>query len=480
MRKLLVVSCLVAAASCSDGADSPGIDAGADAEVGEDAGADPEPDGGADAEVPAPRTLFVDDLADGEAGSGTEADPFRNLQVAIDDARDGDTIRLMPGRFVAEPSEYTDPTCGNCGDADFRADIPATAGFIVSGKGLHILGSSRDESIIETSAGYGVLFESAGESTLEQVTVTGGLRDADGRATDAGIVVRHTSLVVKDVDVVENDDLYQGEPDPIVGIIGIAGREGAELTVIGCRIENNSWDGIAMYRSDPDVAGSAATALVVHTTIGCTSGCVNPRGRGVGIGVTWDAEAVIVNSRIHHQWKGIGSFGTSRVTALNNIVSDQVGWGVIASGQSWMEAINNVIVANGTTGLAAWDPSASGRFVNNVVTGNGWSTDEWVGKRTGVWMNASNSFDLAYNDVWGNETQDVCTGGVPGADPCSPIELDAEDGNVSVDPRFEDTVDYGLLYSSALIDAGDPAILDLDGTRSDMGVHGGPEAGRVE
>lgn len=471
------------ATSCSDGSDAPGVDAGvggADAAVGTDSGAEPEPDAQADAEAPPPRTLFVDDLADGQTGSGTEADPFRDLQAAIDEARDGDTILVMPGRFVAEAGDYTDPTCGNCGDADFRAGIPATVGFVVSGKGVHIVGSGRDESVLETGAGYGLLFENAGSSTIEALTVTGGLRDADGRATDAGIVVRYTTLVVRDVAVAQNDDLYQGEPDPIVGIIGIAGREGADLTVIGCRIEDNSWDGIALYRSDPDVSDSGAKALVVNTTIGCNSGCVNPRGRGVGIGVTWDAEAVIVTTRIHDYWKGIGSFGTSRVTAMNNVVTDQVGWGVIASGQSWMEAVNNVIVANGTTGLAAWDPTASGRFVNNVVTGNGWSADEWVGKRTGVWMNAPGSFELAYNDVWGNQTEDVCTGGIPGGDPCTPIDLDSEDGNLSVDPRFEDTTDFDLLYSSDLIDAGDPAILDLDGSRSDMGVHGGPEAGRLE
>ena len=57
---------------------------------------------------------------------------------------------------------------------------------------------------------------------------------------------------------------------------------------------------------------------------------------------------------------------------------------------------------DGTTGLAAWDSTASGRFINNVVTGNGWSSDEWVGKKTGVWMN-SDGFEFAYNNVWDNE-----------------------------------------------------------------------------
>jgi len=29
-------------------------------------------------------TLYVDDLGDGSAGTGTEADPFRDLQLAIE------------------------------------------------------------------------------------------------------------------------------------------------------------------------------------------------------------------------------------------------------------------------------------------------------------------------------------------------------------------------------------------------------------
>ena len=49
-------------------------------------------------------------------------------------------------------------------------------------------------------------------------------------------------------------------------------------------------------------------------------------------------------------------------------------------------------------------------------------------------------------------------------------------GNVSVDPDFEDAAngDFHLASTSSLIDAGDPSILDVDGSRSDMGAYGGP------
>ncbi|RME53032.1 MAG: hypothetical protein D6795_05965, partial [Deltaproteobacteria bacterium] len=55
-------------------------------------------------------------------------------------------------------------------------------------------------------------------------------------------------------------------------------------------------------------------------------------------------------------------------------------------------------------------------------------------------------------------------------------------GNISVDPRFVDTTgddplawDLHLSSDSPLIDAGDPGILDPDGSRSDIGAYGGPE-----
>jgi hypothetical protein len=48
------------------------------------------------------------------------------------------------------------------------------------------------------------------------------------------------------------------------------------------------------------------------------------------------------------------------------------------------------------------------------------------------------------------------------------------DGNVSVDPVFEDN--YRLSAASPLIDAGDPAFEDDDGSPADMGLYGGPAA----
>jgi hypothetical protein len=410
---------------------------------------------------------------DAEEGSGTRDDPYRGLAIAIERAGDGDTLFLAPGSYEAEPSDDVDPTCGNCDDADFFADIPISVGFVVRDKGLHLVGESRADTVLVTHAGYGVYFDHAGASSVRNLTITGGVRDADGRATDAAIVARFTALEVIDVDIIDNDALYAGEPDPVVGVMGITGREGAQLYVEGCRIENTSWDGVALYRSDPMVPDSAPRAHLVSNVIGCTRDCVYQAGRGVGVGATWDSELLAVNNTVHHFWKGIGAMGASRVELYNNVVVDQHGWGVVATGTSSATVVNNVIARNGTTGLAAWSSTLSGRFANNVVTGNGWNTDEWVGKRTGVWMNSS-TVELTYNDIWDNAPEDVCTGGVPGDSPCDPVTF--LDDNLSVDPKFDGEEPFHLLPGSPLINAGDPDVEDGDGSRSDIGLHGGPHA----
>jgi hypothetical protein len=417
--------------------------------------------------------VFVEVLDDGQEGSGTPDDPYRSLGLALERAVAGDTIFLAPGRYDAQPRADVDPTCGNCDDAEFYAQIPITTGFVVRGKSLHLVGASREDTVLVTHAGYGLYFDDAGGSSVSNLTITGGVRDADGRATDAAVVARHTTLEVVDVDIVDNDALYTGtEPDPVVGVMGITGREGADLYVEGCRIENTSWDGVALYRSDPAIEGSAPRAELVGNIIGCTRDCIYQAGRGVGVGATWDSQLLAVGNTVHHFWKGIGAMGASQVELYNNVVVDQHGWGVVATGTANATVINNVIARNGTTGLAAWSSTMTGRFTNNVVTGNGWNTDEWVGKRTGVWVNSLGA-QLAYNLVWDNAPEDVCAGGTPGGDACAPVAFTSD--NLNEDPKLTgDTYVPGA--GSPLINAGDPELNDPDGSRSDIGLHGGPRA----
>jgi hypothetical protein len=410
-------------------------------------------DGGAEASCTGPE-LFVDS--------------YDGLVEALADACDAATIHIAAGRYEAMPQPVVDPICGNC---QTRVDIPGTVGFHIRDKAVHLVGESRGDTVLVTRAGYGVLFENAGRSSVANLTVTGGVRDADGDATNGGIVVRHTELLVEHVDIVRNDHLRD---DLVVGIAGIVGRDGATLTVRACNILDNSWDGIALYRSDPTIPGSQPRATILSNRIGCTRSCIEPHGRGAGIGITWDAEAIVVGNRIFRHWKGIGTFGESHAVVRNNIVEDQIAWGIIAAGSSHLIAENNVSARNGSSGLAVWSTTATGRFANNIVVGNGWRTYRPIGERTGVWVNAQDRFEIAHNDVFDNRPIDACAGGLREGEPCLPHVLDGVDGNLAVDPRFTRAGSYDLKATSPLIDAGDPELRDRDGSRSDVGLHGGP------
>jgi len=83
----------------------------------------------------------------------------------------------------------------------------------------------------------------------------------------------------------------------------------------------------------------------------------------------------------------------------------------------------------------------------------------------------SSAMVASYSNVYGNDVDFTTT------DPTG------TDGNVSVDPGYTDVSstdpmdwDLTLATGSDLIDAGDPTILDTDGSTSDIGATGGPDA----
>ncbi len=368
-----------------------------------------------------------------------------DLQSVIDYASDGDTLFVGGKEFRATRHFFTDPLCGNCQDA--QTEIPASYGFRIKDKSLVIIGADREATRLVTNAGYGIYFENSSNSILMNLTVTGGRRDANGDATNAGIVARNSVICIRSCDIVDN--MHQID-SVIVGIGGIIGREGAELIIKDCRIENNGWDGIALYRG--------ASALVTD--------CKIAAGRGAGIGVTWDATCQAYRNDISGCWKGIGAFGSSWVVARNNLVHDNLGWGIIATGQAFMDITNNVVHHNGNCGIAPWSTESRGRIINNIVTKNGWR-DRWVCPCVGIWNHGDwAKWRSAHNIVWGNE----------GGDYEDIWDQTSLHGNLCEDPLFISETDYHLQAESPAINAGDSMIFNTDGSISHIGLYGGPQA----
>jgi len=368
-----------------------------------------------------------------------------NLQSIINYAASGDTLILdeMTYRTVLTP--FNDKLCGNCEDPDTA--VKASYGFVIRNKSLVIIGINRKGTVLVTNAGYGLYIENCPYIEIRNLTITGGVRDLDGMATDAGIVVRNSQVRIIDVDIRDNNHQLDSV---VVGIGGVIGREGADVEIRNCNIDNNGWDGIALYRG--------ATAVIANNRI--------KNGRGAGIGVTWDASCFAFGNEITGYWKGIGAFGSSWVIARNNLIHENLGWGMVATGQSYMDMTNNVVYHNGNCGVAPWSTDSRGRIVNNIIVENGWR-DYWVCACVGVRNNGDwAKWEFKNNIVFGNkdgEYENIW-------------DQTGLNGNLSIDPLFNGDGNFNLQEGSPGLNAGDSLIYNTDGTVSHIGLYGGPQA----
>jgi len=308
------------------------------------------------------------------SGDGSRSAPYQDLQRAVDRVRDGGTVQLQDGRYRLHPRPYADSTCANCERPD--TVIAATRGLLVRGRGIRVTGAGPG-TVLETGAGYGVLFEQCAGCALESLTVTGGARDTSGMASDAAVVVKGGRVRIAGVEIRDNLGDSTTVKRTVVGIMGVTGRDGAELTVRDCRIVRNSWDGIALYRG--------ARAVIEGNWIDGVDRAVGGRhggGRGVGIGVTWDARAEVRGNAVRRYWKGIGAFVDAHVVAEENVVEEIATWGMTLwdadRGRPHGTFRNNAIYHTGACGIAVWRgdsvPPTPGEVRGNALVATGQNT----------------------------------------------------------------------------------------------------------
>ncbi len=260
-------------------------------------------------------------------------------------------LELAPGDYFLEPEAYRDPTCGNCEDPD--TPVAATVGLHLGGAGVLLRGASGrpEDVVLHTGAGYGLLFEDCtGPAGLADLTVTGGIRDPDGQATDAAVVVRRSRVTLTDCWIRDNLGDSTVVAATVVGIMGICGREGADLVIRNCRIVRNSWDGIALYRG----ARATITGNLIDGVDKAHGGVIGG-GRGVGIGVTWNATAVISGNRVTRYWKGIGIFVDARADVQDNVIEEVLTWGIAywaaGAGRPVARIADNAVFDTGACGI---------------------------------------------------------------------------------------------------------------------------------
>ncbi|RMH88090.1 MAG: hypothetical protein D6681_14835 [Calditrichaeota bacterium] len=289
------------------------------------------------------------------------------LQALLRNPVDSVEIELAPGAYHLTPIVITDSTCGNCENPDTL--ISATAGLVITGRYVRLSGPPDHSAIIHTHAGYGLFFRGCERGIVEHLTLTDGVRDPSPQATDAAIVVKNSAVTIRHNRIVNNIGDSTLLAQNIVGIMGICGRENSRLEITDNYIVRNSWDGIALYRD--------AVAEIRHNLIDGVDKAtarIPGGGRGVGIGITWNARAIVEENRVTRYWKGIGIFVNARVTARRNIVEDVLTWGIAYwdAGRGKPVGIieNNLIFQTGACGasITRQAPGRSpGRFVGNVL-----------------------------------------------------------------------------------------------------------------
>jgi len=312
-------------------------------------------------------TLVVGCQAGGERTSGpvVRLAPGDNLRLALDTLTGPATVVLEPGDYHVMPVEMTDPDCGNCGDAS--EPVPVTRGLRLHGSDVHLVGTSAREVVIHTRSGYGVLFDGCDACSLSRLTITDGSRDPDDRATDAGVVIREGRVTLTDCIIRDNLGDSATVHRVIVGVGGIAVREGGHATVRRCRIERNSWDGITAYRGAHLVAVDNVVDGVDRVT-----GAVHGGGRGVGIALTRGAEGHVEGNLVTRYWKGIGVLGGARAEVRENVVEDMAAWGVSLSGPDEAvlrsTVIHNAVFETGACGIAIGSGTPPGRHRADEVS----------------------------------------------------------------------------------------------------------------
>ncbi len=204
-----------------------------------------------------------------------------------------------------------------------------------------------------------------------------------------------------------------------------------------------------------------------------------------------DSNYIVVSGFSYTAADGIyKSFGASPIITHNTIIlKGPQNWGIFLGDADSGKVFNNLIVAEpGRVGiinfaiqyLQLYNNYATGNFVNqqlsdyvimigqeNVVKNNIVTGGE---RGVGVWASENPIFQ--YNNVWDNDVN--YSGFTP------------DSTNLSVDPMIvnddstQEKLDFHLQMFSPLIDAGDPNLFDIDGSRSDIGLYGGPFGGRYK
>ena len=381
---------------------------------------------------------------------------FSTIQAALDEGTWIDWVCVAPGTYEE--------------DLSFPPwDIHLES---MDGSSATVIDGSGEGSVVEIFDGTSLA------TTIEGFTIRGGAADMGG-----GLRLDHSSATLIDVVVRENECSSEGR---CYGA-GLSVYEG-DTVLVDVTVTENSASGC------DGVSGVGAwfNYATVEIWTSDFSGnvardCGFTRGTGVAF---WGVEGTMNNSSIR----------------ANSPSGSVYGSGLFATSKSFMDFENVDIAGNGGDANVLYGAAyhelwssirySNSAFVNNHsdvatnychgvylgqgmvldlhntdFTGNGAAAETHRGGVVCEWAPEMSGVTAAYTNLHGNAFENYS------------ISIEDTEGMLSVPADYVDTSsedprdwDLRLAEGSALIDAGDPALLDPDESRSDVGAYGGPGA----
>ncbi|HIB29410.1 MAG TPA: DUF1565 domain-containing protein, partial [Candidatus Marinimicrobia bacterium] len=381
-------------------------------------------------------TWYVAESGNDTTATGASDDPFRSIQAGINFSSDADSVTVAAGTYVE--------------NINFR------------GRNIKVVGADRETTIIDGNQNGSVI----------QIV------DSDS-AYIAGFTIQNGTGT--------SDEIYE----PWVGGGGIFTKD-ANVNIDNCRITNCSENyryggGILFYPS------SKSLRLTNSVIDNCSSS-----DAGGGLALFESGNFTFTNSRIEACYAGFaggamysqGELHTENVRFINNHANSLGGAFNSDGGNSYFEhclfsenlsgngggAINfgstsNVVLNqctlsdnDGTTrggAIIKSGPEGTLTLFNSILQNN---SDQYLSQ---IWLDEEVSLDaisIEYSNIQGDTIAVYHDGGE---------EYNLSVTNIDIPSRFISVPDlnYGLLATSFLINAGHPDSTDSDGTIADMGAY---------
>jgi hypothetical protein len=321
------------------------------------------------------------------------------------------------------------------GDTIYVANGVYKENLVISNTSLYLFGSSMDSTIVDgTGLSDSTIFFNNSNSTMENFNIYGrGIR-----SYSYAIIFQNMPLTIKNCKISRTG----------YGIVSVGN---AGVYAYNLILENLTLEGLSLYNDGYNVVSDCLILLNTDQSSGIVIGGPHPNS------IHTITNNIILFTGTINPRHGIYLGLPKKVYINNNLISRFIDNIYINDVRDTVFIKNNALMYQ-FGGAASILAGSQNVIVTNVVL---------LKNKTGI--DGGYQVRSNYNLFWKNITD---------------LEFNVSygDSDIVADPMFvKDTIptpngnyDFHLQKYSAAIDKGDPSILDIDGSRSDIGLFGGP------